>query len=172
MVRRRDSTRHASPWYLINCISCCISIECILLRGPCVTGSKFRALRDSIWYFIVLFQSDASISSGLRGDDSTTPLPESSEAAAKRMYALLSTMHQKFLAAYSCPSQPWSELARTPLQIPKVEMACTSPVSSGGGGSGGSGGGGGGGGGGGSSHGDVLVAAETAEDGIDDNGGW
>jgi hypothetical protein len=139
-------------------------------------GAKFRALRDSLWYFVMLLQSDWTVGSQLAaGDkDSSTPMPHSlgrhgcgdaasrsREEAAKTLYNKLGIMHLKFLQAYTSEVDNWPGLAATPVIIPKAVALPASPLSGGsggptdpagpggaGGGSGGGGGGSGGGGGG------------------------
>ena len=126
-------------------------------------GAQFRALRDSLWYFTMLVQSDSTIGRDLSDEETVeTPFPHlesprGRDAAAKArtmLYSKLGIMHSKFLEAYSSDSRvgDWPALAATAVVIPKSVLAGVvapggTPRGQGGGSSGGSGGGGSGGGG-------------------------
>ena len=129
---------------------------------PYWTGSKFRAFRDSLWYFIMLMQSDLSVGARLAAGEGTPPVSDTfrgrdePEATTKAMYTKIGIMHRKFLEAYSTDGlvNAWPALAATPPVIPKVVPMAVMPavmtpaglpgqVGHGGGGSGGHGGGGG-----------------------------
>ena len=97
-------------------------------------GAQFRALRDSLWYFTMLVQSDSTIGRDLSDEDTVeTPVPHlesprGRDAAAKArtmLYSKLGIMHSKFLEAYSSDSRvgDWPALAATAVVIPKSVLA-------------------------------------------------
>jgi uncharacterized membrane protein YgcG len=113
-------------------------------------GAKFRALRDSLWYFIMLLDSDRTVSSQLAAGE-TPPVPHgrhggggatsrSREEATKALYNRLGIMHLKFLEAYTSRVDGWPALATTAVIISKAVSLPATPQAGGSGGAGGPGG--------------------------------